>query len=154
MTSSSHLAEWNAERQNSSCLQTRQAVHSPHVHAPPCAGQHWISHVGKQLREKLTWPRPCSRMAFWKMLSASPVSIMRSTSSADAFWPVTVYTRRSTTSLHQPDICCFYNPPTPPPQYATIKSQLQGPRKQIASTLLGREIPCGCIGALSMCSFH
>jgi len=38
-------------------------------------------------------------MAFWKMVSLSPVSIMRSTSASLARSPVTVYTRRSTTSL-------------------------------------------------------
>mmetsp|Transcript_29299 Transcript_29299/g.74633 ORF Transcript_29299/g.74633 Transcript_29299/m.74633 type:complete len:279 (-) Transcript_29299:274-1110(-) len=47
-----------------------------------------------------TRPRPCSSIAFWKMFSASPVSIMRSMSSSAMCWPVTVYTRRSTTSLY------------------------------------------------------
>ena len=46
-----------------------------------------------------TLPRPCSRMACWKMVSLSPDSIILSTCSSDGFSPLTVYTRRSTSSL-------------------------------------------------------
>lgn len=56
-------------------------------------------------RLALTWPRPCSMMAFWKMASLSPVSIICSTSCSVACLPVTVYTRRSTTCLQHTPAC-------------------------------------------------
>ena len=64
-------------------------------------GQDATERIGTLHRyvEKRAWPRPCSRMAFWKMVSLSPVSISCSTSSSAGILPVTVNTRRSTTSL-------------------------------------------------------
>lgn len=54
--------------------------------------------------EMLTCPRPCSRIAFWKIVSLSPVSIMLSTSASVGFLPVTMCARRSTTSLQAHDV--------------------------------------------------
>ena len=47
----------------------------------------------------LTWPLPCSMIAFWKMVSLAPLSIISSISSSVALLPVTVTTRRCTVSL-------------------------------------------------------
>lgn len=59
-----------------------------------------ITSEANQQRSELTWPRPCFRMAFLKMVSLSPVSMRWSTSCGVGFRPVTIWARRSTTCLH------------------------------------------------------
>ena len=54
----------------------------------------------------LTCPRPCSRIAFWKMVSLSPVSIMLSTSASVGLRPVTMCALLSTTSLQDQAKLC------------------------------------------------
>mmetsp|Transcript_23457 Transcript_23457/g.51499 ORF Transcript_23457/g.51499 Transcript_23457/m.51499 type:complete len:214 (+) Transcript_23457:727-1368(+) len=58
----------------------------------------WRSRISANVSS--TRPRPCSRIAFWKMFSLSPFSMMRSISSSGTCSPVTAYMRRSTTSLY------------------------------------------------------